>query len=124
MYRLTSGNGVVREADNAFIPNDPANADWKAYQAWVAAGNTPTPYAPPAVPQTIVSPRQIRLALTQLGYRTQVENAVKAGDQTLQDNWQFASQFDRNNSLVTDVAKALGVSDAQLDELWNLAAKL
>lgn len=39
--------GVVRERDGAFIPADPLNRDWQAYQAWLAAGNTPSnPEAP------------------------------------------------------------------------------
>jgi hypothetical protein len=44
--------GVVRDADAAFIPADAGNADWQAYQAWLAAGNTPNPApsAPAAVP--------------------------------------------------------------------------
>jgi len=45
MYQLTNGNTVRRVADNAFIPNDPANTDWQAYQEWLAAGNTPLPPA-------------------------------------------------------------------------------
>jgi len=48
-YTLTSGSSVKRDADAAFIPADPRNADYQAYQAWLAAGNTPSPApAPPA----------------------------------------------------------------------------
>jgi hypothetical protein len=43
LYRLTSGSSVIRVADSATIPADPANTDWQAYQAWLAAGNTPDP---------------------------------------------------------------------------------
>ena len=44
-YALASG-GVVRLIDGAFIPADPDNADWQAYQLWVAEGNTPRPLSP------------------------------------------------------------------------------
>lgn len=36
-------NVIIRLPDNAWIPNDPANTDWQAYQEWLAAGNTPLP---------------------------------------------------------------------------------
>lgn len=36
---------IFRLPDNAFIPNDPGNTDWQAYQEWLSQGNTPLPPA-------------------------------------------------------------------------------
>lgn len=38
-------NMVKRLPDNTYIPNNPENTDWQAYQAWLAEGNTPLPPA-------------------------------------------------------------------------------
>jgi len=35
--------GVVRLADMAYIPFDPANVDYQQYLKWVSEGNTPLP---------------------------------------------------------------------------------
>ena len=50
MYKLTPPTKphteptiVVRLADNAFIPFDPANTDYQAYLLWCEQGNTPLP---------------------------------------------------------------------------------
>ena len=40
---MNKETGVIRVADNAFIPFDPDNTDYIAYLAWVAEGNTPLP---------------------------------------------------------------------------------
>jgi hypothetical protein len=40
-YQLTTGDTILRIADNAWIPPDPANTDYAAYLAWVEAGNMP-----------------------------------------------------------------------------------
>jgi len=42
MYKLINF-GVLRLADNTFIPFDPDNTDYQAYLKWLAEGNTPLP---------------------------------------------------------------------------------
>ena len=44
-----SESGVTRASDNASIPNDDGNRDWREYLQWVAAGNTAAPYTPEPV---------------------------------------------------------------------------
>lgn len=41
MYQLVNDKIVLRLADNAFIPFDMGNTDYRAYLAWVAEGNKP-----------------------------------------------------------------------------------
>jgi hypothetical protein len=50
-YRLTAFEGVVQRFDPpplTTIPNDPKNADWIRYQAWLDAGGVPDPYKQPS----------------------------------------------------------------------------
>ena len=42
MYKLTTNDSIIRIADKASIPNDPANTDYANYLEWVEAGNTAT----------------------------------------------------------------------------------
>lgn len=49
-FALMPFHGVVRD-DHAWIPNEPDNQDWIAYQEWLTAGNTAQPYAD--MPQSV-----------------------------------------------------------------------
>jgi hypothetical protein len=48
-YQLTATDDVIRTADSAIIPNDPANRDRVEYDKWLADGGVPDPYVPPPV---------------------------------------------------------------------------
>ena len=46
MYKLLKtqfGEWIIRVADNACIPFDPANTDYQEYLKWLAEGNDPLP---------------------------------------------------------------------------------
>jgi hypothetical protein len=58
-YQLTAtDSSVIRTADNACIPNDPANRDYAAYQQWLADGGVPDPYIEPEPQPEVPSPEQ------------------------------------------------------------------
>ena len=61
-YRLTTGNTILRLADNAFIPPDPANTDFAAYLEWVDAGNTPEPAPEPVAPVELTTEQKLEAA--------------------------------------------------------------
>lgn len=64
MYQLTTDGTILRLADNAWIPPDPANTDYAAFLAWLEAGNTPDP-APTPEPPVPLTPAE-RLAASGL----------------------------------------------------------
>ncbi len=75
-------------------------------------------------PPLIVTPRQIRQALTALGLRDLVERAIGASEQDVKDWWEFASSFEEDHPQVVAMAGALEVSDEQLHALFVEAASL
>lgn len=91
--------------------------DWSG-SAPVAADPIPTASAVPSS----VSPAQARLALLGAGLLDQVEAIVAAADQATQIAWNNASVIERNSPTVAALAGALGLTGAQLDDLFTTAA--
>lgn len=124
-YKLTQSDGVIRARDSACIPADPANSDWREYQTWLAAGGVPDPYVPPApASKFVATPRQVRLALNATGMRQAIEDYVASQSQDVRDSWEFSTVFEEDHPLIIAGKAALGISDAQMRALFELAVTL
>ncbi|MGJ4961348.1 MULTISPECIES: hypothetical protein [unclassified Bradyrhizobium] len=71
-----------------------------------------------------VSPRQIRLAMTKMGVRQQVEDYVKSASLDVQDSWDYSTQFVSTDPMVAACMQALGKSEGDLIALFQLAKSL
>lgn len=87
---------------------------------WDGVTFTPPVRKPPPAP-TRVSMRQARLALAQAGLLSQINTAVSTLGGTAQIEWEYAIEVERNAPLVTTIASTIGITDTQLDYLFNLA---
>ena len=61
-YQLTTGDCILRTADNAFIPPDPANTDYADYLAWLDEGNTPEPAPVQEDPPVLTTEQKLEAA--------------------------------------------------------------
>lgn len=77
----------------------------------------------PDVP-LVVTMRQARLALLQTGMLASVNSAVAAADEATKITWEFSSEVQRGHPFVATLAAALNLTEAQLDDLFTLAASL
>jgi len=139
MYKLTAlPTTVQRLSDNAFIPFDVGNRDYRLYLTWLAEGNEPEPYIapPPPVPQSITRRQcavelrernlisaQEALAMTKTGDVPALVNemfsAMTETDRIIAETDFAADTYLRTNSLLNQIMTATGASEADIDQFFR-----
>lgn len=82
----------------------------------------------PAVIQS-VTPRQAKLALLAAGLLANVEATIDAISDATEKaaariEWDFALEFRRDNALLNSIGAALGLTEGQIDALFEAASAL
>ena len=76
------------------------------------------------VPQTL-TPRQIRMQLTNSGLRQQVEDIVaNSNDYALKDWWEYSLEYKRDNEILISLGVQIGLTSEQIDNMFIEGAKL
>ena len=143
-YSLLVGTTAVLRDDGAYIPDDPLNTDWQTYQAWLAAGNTPTPAPAQAAPVVTVQMWQAKAVMRQTAFTpTQAiasAQSTVAGTTNLLDAttalvnaqnspalsafWNFSPVILSNSTTLASLGATLGLTPAQVASLFTAAAAL
>jgi hypothetical protein len=130
--------GPVEVPDAPFIPpfhtrTPPPEQEWHPAVlriGWILVGGETPDEAPPPPPPppNVVSMRQARLALLGAGLLDAVEAAIAAMEgvegKAAQIEWEYATEVRRDSPLVDGLTAALGLTDAQLNDLFTVAATL
>ena len=129
MYYLTSSDAVRYIVGNVHyvIPFDLSNSDYQQYLAWVAEGNTPEPdiEPPPPIPSTVTR-FQALAVLAAGGYLDTVHTYIDALPRSNIQRLAFenATDWERTSPTLAALATMLGLTDAQVDELFVAAAQV
>jgi hypothetical protein len=89
-----------------------------------ATANTLTAPPPPSTVPQSVTPRQARLALLNAGLLDEVQATVDAIGGATQISWDYATEVNRSDPLITTLSTTLSITDAQMDALFVAAAAL
>lgn len=93
--------------------------------AWEAKRAEADQPPPPSVPK-VVSARQVRLLLLNQGLLDDVEAVIAQQDRATQIAWEYATEFNREDSLLNTLTQKppLSFDEAQLDQFFMAAAAL
>ncbi len=76
---------------------------------------------PPPVPES-VTPLQARRALRQAGMLAGLRQFLAASPEEVQEAWDYAIEVRRDDPMLAGMAKAFGIDEEALDDLFRLAA--
>lgn len=98
---------------------DDVTTEWSYVDGEFVAPVTPAPVIP-----TTVSMRQARLALLEVEILDEVNTAIATGTEADKITWEYATEVNRGDTLVTNMAIALNLTETDLDNLFTLASTL
>lgn len=126
---IRNSDGLVEniiEADEDFVPPNsyalrPAEAADIGH-TWNGSEFVAPPPPVPPLPAPL-SARQIRLALAMNGLLANVDSAIATlpePNRTLAKiEWEYATQFKRDNPMLLQIGAAIGLSAEQIDQMWQ-----
>lgn len=122
-------NGIVINVAEAL---EPLGANWvQSDTASIGDAYNGTQFTAPTPVVVVpieISARQARLALLGAGLLADVDTAIAAmpspDKEQAQIEWQYATTINRNHPFVVNLGAALGLSNAQLDDLFIAGAAL
>lgn len=121
-YLDATGSVILAEVNGINTVIEPGHPLWDE----VSTRQDIEPFAPQPdpVPQS-VSMFQARTALRRAGLLAAVEATVAAsGDPEIQDAWEYATEFPRTSPTIAALAAQIGLTDAQVDDLFRVAATI
>jgi hypothetical protein len=75
-------------------------------------------------PPLKVSPRQLRLAMNELGLRDEIEEYVASQSRDVKDSWQYSTEFYATHPFVQGAKEQLNKSDEELAFLFATASMI
>ncbi len=121
---------AVIDGEIRFVPDNMSNGHRVMLAEWEAEGNIIAPYVEPVLTpeekrerMPNLTARQIRLGLLHLGKLTAVGAAISAlpdpDKSEAQIEWDYASEFRRLHPLIVQLIPLLGLTDEQVDPVWE-----
>lgn len=106
----------------ALSDGSPVQAGW-SYDA--TSGAFVAPYVSPVEVPASVTNYQARATLIANGQFSAVDQAIHAsGNQVAIQAWEYANIFNRTDQFVTSFASILGMTEAQVDQLFIAASQV
>lgn len=131
-YKITDASGTVRdlgEGDPFTLAGVKYPRNWLAFGAalpneYAVESYVVTPLAPPAYTPRVISKLQLVRAMRLAGLWGSVRAALAGAGIEAREDWEFASEVHRDDVIVTAFASTLGLTDADLNDLFTVGATL
>ena len=110
-----------------YAEGQPAKVGGAWTQTWIVTDASPEDVAARLTEirsRMTVSPLQIRRALLQKGLLDGITAFVEQADLETRMAWEYAVQIDRSDALIIVAATSIGATEADVDDLFRLAATL